>query len=140
MAASPDRTQRFIGGFSNGADAALYIAVHHPGVFGGALLHSPAGASPGWVDGDQVGTQRWVVTGGTGEHRGSIRRSERLQKDIARALEKRGGKVRLCIGNWGHEGRAWRQLSGGSLTWLMGLGDADRAGSALEHGNCKNEP
>jgi enterochelin esterase-like enzyme len=140
MAASPDRNRRFIGGFSNGADAALYIAVHHPDLFGGALLHSPTGASPGWVEGDRIGTQRWVVTGGTEELPGSIRRSESLQKDIARALQRRGAKVRLCIGRWGHEGRAWRQLSGGSLTWLLELGDVDLAGSVLEHGNCKNYP
>lgn len=137
MAASTDRTHRFIGGFSNGADAALYIAVHHPDVFGGALLHSPIGASSGWVDGDRIASQRWVVTGGTEEEPGAVRRSERLQKDIARALAARGAQVRLCIGRWGHQLRPWRQLSGGSLTWLLALGDASQTESVLERENCK---
>jgi predicted esterase len=139
MKASPDRAKRFIGGFSNGADLALALATKYPDVFGGALLHSPAVATIGWV-GDQAGSQRWVVTGGTDELAGSIRKPALLQKDLVWALQKRGAPVRYCIGRWSHHGRYWRQLSAGSLTWLMQLGDFDLNGSALERGNCKNSP
>lgn len=139
MKASPERAKRFIGGFSNGADLALALATKHPDVFGGALLHSPAVATRGWI-GDQAGSQRWVITGGTEEIGGSIRKPAILQKDIAWALEKHGAPVRVCIGRWSHQGKYWRQLSAGSLTWLLQLGNFDVVGSPLEHGNCKNSP
>lgn len=137
--ASPDRTKRFIGGFSNGADLALALANKHPDVFGGALVHSPVGASASWV-GEQAATQRWVVTGGTLEASGSVQRDRFLPREIAQALERRSAPLRVCIGRWAHEGRAWRQLSPGSLVWLMGLGAVESAEAPFERGKCYNKP
>ena len=136
--ASKERSKRFIGGFSNGADLAWSLANRHPDLFGGALIHSPTGASAAWV-GEQVATQRWVITGGTDELRGSIRRGAQLPRDIIYALDKRGAAVRGCIGRWEHEVRAWRQLTPGSITWLMGLGTPQAVENAIERGNCKTD-
>ena len=135
--ASPDRAHRFIGGFSNGADLALALASDHPDVFGGALIHSPVGANAGWVK-DSATTQRWVVTGGTQETRGSVQRGGQLPREIAQALERRGAPLRTCIGRWAHQGRIWRQLSPGSLAWLMGLGDPLTVETPFERGKCVN--
>jgi len=120
--AATDREHRFIGGFSNGGDYALSMANDHPDLFGGALVHSPVGASASWV-GDRAATQRWVITGGTQENAGGLERGGQLPRSIVQSLERRNAPLRACIGRWGHEGRAWRELSPGSLVWLMGLGD-----------------
>ena len=135
--ASPERNKRFIGGFSNGADLAVALANRHPDIFGGALIHSPVMSSPAWV-GEQAGTQRWVVTGGTEEVPGSIKKGGQLPRDLAYALEKKPAPVRSCIGRWGHQARVWRQLSPGSITWLMGLGKPEDAESDFERGQCTN--
>ena len=134
--AAPERNKRFIGGFSNGADLALTLAQDHPDVFAGALIHSPFG-----VDERAVGSvshnQRWVVTGGTQETGGSVKQGGQGPRRIGESLRRGGDSVRSCIGRWKHEGRAWRQLTSGSLTWLMGLGDPERVESDLERQNCK---
>ncbi len=133
--ASPERAHRFIGGFSNGADLALAVAGDHPELFGGALVHSPVGANAGWVL-ESARSQRWVVTGGTQETRGSVQRGGQLPREISQALERRGAPVRTCIGRWAHQGRIWRQLSPGSLAWLMGLGAPETAETPFERGKC----
>ncbi len=139
--ASPERAHRFIGGFSNGADLALAVANDHPELFGGALIHSPVGANVGWVL-ESASTQRWVVTGGTQETRGSVQRGGQLPREIAQALERRGAPLRTCIGRWAHQGRIWRQLSPGSLAWLMGLGAPEKVETPFERGKCvmANDP
>lgn len=136
--ASNERDKRFIGGFSNGADLAWALANRHPDTFGGALIHSPAGAKVSWV-GERAGTQRWVITGGTEELPGSIKRGGQLPRDIAHALANRAAPARVCIGRWGHEFRYWRQLSPGSITWLLKLGKPDDAQSVFESGQCENK-
>lgn len=138
MLASKERSHRFIGGFSNGADWALAMATAHPDIFGGALVHSPVSANPAWVS-EQSATQRWVITGGTEELSGSIRRGGQLPRNIIRALRARGAPVRACIGPWEHHGRIWRQLSAGSLVWLMDLGTPESVETLLERNKCRNE-
>lgn len=137
LRAAPDRARRAVGGFSNGGDYALSMALDHPDVFSGALIHSPVGAAPNWASGTGAG-QRWVITGGREETHGSVRATRPLGEEVGRALRSRGDAVRVCVGGWGHEGRAWRQLSAGSLVWLLGLGDVGAAQSDLERRSCQN--
>lgn len=137
--AANTREQRFIGGFSNGADLAWQLANAHPDVFGGALIHSPVGARADWIQ-SAASTQRWVVTGGTQENSGSVQRSAQLPRRIAQAVERSGAPYRVCIGRWGHEGRAWRELSPGSIVWLLGLGDPASVATPREQGACRNGP
>lgn len=134
--ASPERDKRFIGGFSNGADLALSVAQDHPDVFAGALIHSPFGLDEKAVAG-AARNQRWVVTGGTLETQGSVKQGGQGPRYMAGALRRNGDPVRACIGRWKHEGRAWRQLTPGSLTWLMGLGDPKTVETDLEKNNCQ---
>ncbi|MBX3431277.1 MAG: prolyl oligopeptidase family serine peptidase [Hyphomonadaceae bacterium] len=135
--ASDRREQRFIGGFSNGGDLAFALASRHPDIFGGALVHSPVGAQTSWVD-ESSRQQRWVITGGTREGRGSLTRAGNLARQIVRALEEQNAPLRSCIGRWDHRGRYWRLLSPGSLVWLMGLGSPEVAESSFERGKCRN--
>lgn len=134
--AAPERERRFIGGFSNGADWALSMANDHPEMFAGAMLHSPFGGSPDWV-GERAGEVRWVVTGGTRETAGSVQRGGRLPRDIVTALERRQAPVRTCIGPWNHSGRPWRELSPGSIVWLLQLGDPAAVETPRERSFCR---
>jgi predicted esterase len=135
--AANERSKRFIGGFSNGADWALSMGNDHPDVFAGALLHSPFGGSADWV-GENASQLRWVVTGGTRETAGSVHRGGDLPRSIITALERRGAAVRGCIGPWNHSGRYWRELTPGSLVWLMQLGDAAAVETQRERSFCRS--
>ena len=137
--ASVDPSKSFVGGFSNGADLALVLANDHPDLFGGALVHSPVGAQAGWV-GQGAGGQRWVVTGGTRETSGSVHRPADVPRQIIAALEHANAPLRRCIGAWAHVGPAWRDLTPGSLVWLMGLGDPNVYATAPEQAACRNAP
>lgn len=137
--AAPERDKRFIGGFSNGADLALSVAQDHPDIFAGALIHSPFGLDEKAVSGSAM-NQRWVVTGGTLETQGSVKQGGQGPRYMAGALRRKGDAVRSCIGRWKHEGRAWRQLTPGSLTWLMGLGDPKAVETDMERQNCQLLP
>ncbi|MEQ1784982.1 MAG: alpha/beta hydrolase-fold protein, partial [Hyphomonadaceae bacterium] len=134
--AATERDKRFIGGFSNGADLALSLAQDHPDMFGGALIHSPFGLDERAVGSASHG-QRWVVTGGTQETSGSVKQGGQGPRRIGESLHRGADAVRSCIGRWKHEGRAWRQLTPGSLTWLMGLGDPKAVESDMERQNCQ---
>jgi hypothetical protein len=116
--ASNERAHRFIGGFSNGADWALSMG------------------SANWV-GERAGELRWVVTGGTRETSGSVHRGGDLPREIISALERRGAPVRACIGPWNHSGRPWRELTPGSLVWLMQLGDPAAVETPRERTSCR---
>lgn len=137
--AANTREQRFIGGFSNGADLAWQLANAHPDTFGGALIHSPVGASASWIA-PTATNQRWVITGGTQESSGGMERGGQLPRAISQALERAGAPTRTCIGRWGHVGRAWRELSPGSIVWLLGLGDPASVASPREQSNCRIGP
>lgn len=137
--ASPDRAHRFVGGFSNGADLAVVLATRHPDLFGGALVHSPVGSSADWLE-PTASTQRWVITQGTAESSGSVHRAAQIGRTMSQALERFGATNRRCIGSWAHEGPAWRDLSPGSITWLMELGDWNAMTTARERASCRNSP
>jgi enterochelin esterase-like enzyme len=137
--AATTREQRFIGGFSNGADLAWQLANAHPDIFGGALVHSPVGASAAWIE-PNAARQRWVVTGGTQEGSGGVERGGSVPRAIAQAAERSGGAYRICIGRWGHTGRAWRELTPGSVVWLLGLGDPASVATPREQGACRVGP
>ena len=100
------------------------------------VLFAPFGGSAGWIK-DTAATQRWVVTGGTREVSGSIHPKAQLPRDIIFALEKLGAPLRSCIGSWEHKGRNWRQLSAGSIAWLMNLGPVAGAESDMEKESCR---
>lgn len=134
--AAVDRDRRYIGGFSNGADLAFALANAHPDLFAGALVHSPVGASASWV-GEQAATQRWVVTGGTQEQSGGLERGGQLPRSISQSLGRRHAPLRACIGRWGHEGRVWRELSPGSVVWLLQLGDETLFATPREQSACR---
>jgi pimeloyl-ACP methyl ester carboxylesterase len=136
LGASADREHAFVAGFSNGADLALVLAGEHPELFGGAIIHSPFGGRDAWVA-PTASSQRWVVTGGTMELNGSVRRSADIPRQIIAALERTGAPVRSCIGRWEHEGAAWRDLSPGSLVWLLQLGDPTQYATPQEAAACE---
>lgn len=137
--AATDPAQTFVGGFSNGADLAVALANDHAEIFGGALVHSPVGADAGWML-PTAAHQRWVVTGGTREAPGSVHRSADVPRQLIETLQRMNAPLRACIGPWPHEGPAWRDLSPGSLVWLMGLGDAGAYMTEPERTYCHNSP
>lgn len=138
--AADTREQRFIGGFSNGADLAWQLANAHPDIFGGALIHSPVGASAAWIAPTTAGSQRWVITGGTAEGAGGMERGGQVPRSISQAIERSGAPFRICIGRWGHVGRVWRELSPGSVVWLLSLGDPASVATPREQSACRVGP
>lgn len=130
MGASRARTQRAVGGFSNGGDFAVAMAAYRPDLFGLILVHAPANPRDEWVLASAA-TQRWVVTGGTRDFDGEVAR------ELERQLAPIGAHRRLCIGAWEHTPQPWRDLSRGSIMWLFGFEDAAaRMDSEREKENC----
>ncbi|MBS0386210.1 MAG: prolyl oligopeptidase family serine peptidase [Proteobacteria bacterium] len=137
--AATDPSQAFVAGFSNGADLSIVLANNHPELFGGALVHSPVGAQTAWIT-DSAAHQRWVVTGGTREAAGSVHRSADVPRQVIETLQRLNAPLRECVGPWRHEGPAWRDLSPGSLVWLMGLGDFSAYATEAEQRYCHTTP
>lgn len=135
LGASTDPHKSYVAGVSNGADLAFVLASDHPDVFGGAIVHSPVGSNAGWVKATSSG-QRYVVSGGTAEAAGSVHRTADIPRQIIDSLERNHASVRACIGRWAHEGPAWRDLSPGSVVWLLGLGDPGTYATPQEAANC----
>jgi poly(3-hydroxybutyrate) depolymerase len=135
LGASNDPHKAYVAGVSNGADLAFVLANDHPDIFGGAIIHSPVGSNAGWVEPAASG-QRYVLTGGTAEAVGSVHRTADVPRQIIDALQRNHATVRWCIGHWAHEGPAWRDLSPGSLVWLLGLGDPATYATPQETANC----
>lgn len=130
MGASRQRTERAIGGFSNGGDFAVAMAAQRPDLFGLILVHAPANPRDEWVLASAA-SQRWVVTGGTRDFDGEAARA------LDRQLAQYGAYRRVCIGAWEHIVQPWRELSPGSTMWLFGYEDAaERIASARERESC----
>jgi predicted esterase len=130
MGASRERTQRGIGGFSNGGDFAVAMAAQRPDLFGLILVHAPMNPRDEWVL-PSAATQRWVVTGGTRDSDGDVAR------ELDRQLARYGAYRRICIGAWDHLVQPWRDLSPGSTMWLFGYEDAAaRIASQRERASC----
>lgn len=128
--AARSRTQRAIGGFSNGADFAVEMAALRPDLFGLVLVHSPMNPRDDWAAPSSA-AQRWVVTGGTREPAGEVARA------LDRQLARYGAFRRICIGPWEHVVQPWRDLSAGSTMWLFGYeASAARIASRRERQHC----
>lgn len=137
--AAPDPAKRYIGGFSNGADWATTTAAEHADLFAGVLVHSPMMTKTktvGYWQETGANTLRWVVSGGTEEISGTIKKKAELPKKLASSMAASGAPVRVCIGKWAHEPRAWRLISGGSIAWMMQLGDPAVATNSIEAKSC----
>jgi enterochelin esterase-like enzyme len=114
--ASRDPAFRAVGGYSNGAEFALAAAEQNPEMFAGVLAHSPVNWMGFTLD-DRAVHIRWVLTAGRHEYRnGEI---IVLIDRFAREIRQRPSMIRRCVGNWDHEGEAWRDLSPGSVAWLF---------------------
>ncbi|MES1158578.1 MAG: alpha/beta hydrolase-fold protein [Terricaulis silvestris] len=108
---------RAIVGVSNGADFAVAMAAAHPDLFIGIVAHSPLGTNNLRVSHSHAG-QRWVLSAGRpGQERIAAANVER----IAAAIHGAHGAVRICMGPWGHDMNAWRDLSPGETLWALGL-------------------
>ncbi|MBA3070016.1 MAG: hypothetical protein FP825_16215 [Hyphomonas sp.] len=138
--AAPDPAMRYIGGVSNGADWATTTAGEHAGLFAGVLVHSPmmtkTKSAAFWTEAG-ANKLRWVVSGGTEEVSGTIKPKAALPKKLASSVQASGAPVRVCIGKWEHEPRAWRLISGGSIAWMMGLGDPAPVTTDIEARSCE---
>lgn len=133
--ASSDPNKRVIGGYSNGADFALALAMRHPELFAGVLAHSPVNSSDFRAPA-QGGPRRWVLTAG---------RYEFENGEIIDIIDRLGEKlraqpnhVRRCAGAWDHVGRAWRNVSPGSVAWLFDFPGAEMIASPTERETCTN--
>jgi S-formylglutathione hydrolase FrmB len=128
--ASTDPAQRGLGGYSNGADWAIALAVRRPDLFSHVLAHSPVNEVRTGIPDTLQG--RWVISAGQQEGGGDV---ARLNQTIARQLGDRA--TRQCIGPWGHDGASWQQISPGSVAWLYQLGDAAAINSPTERDHCR---
>jgi enterochelin esterase-like enzyme len=131
--ASPDPSQRVVGGFSRGAAFAIEMAERHPDLFAGVLAHSPSPKRELLID-SRAGRLRWVLTGG--RHEGSEASVSQLVTEHAATLRAQGAAVRRCIGDWGHDIPPWRDTSPGSIAWLFGFANPDSVATPLERRSC----
>jgi enterochelin esterase-like enzyme len=130
--ASNQSEHRGIGGFSNGADFALAAASRRPDLFSAVLAHSPVNDVPPSFNANH--NARWALTVGRDEYRGQ---ALSLQSRIVVAM---GPNVplRRCVGPWGHDSDSWRDISPGTIAWLMRLNDnPDDLDAPLEHRYCE---
>jgi enterochelin esterase-like enzyme len=127
--ASTERSQRAVGGMSNGADFAIAAASRRPDLFGAVLAHSPVNELRSWFHSEP--DTRWVLTAGNMEDGGQI---AQLSSRIAIAIG--NNPVRQCIGSWGHDLRGWRNVSPGSIAWMFDFPEPDSVATARERENC----
>jgi hypothetical protein len=133
--ASPERSA--IGGYSNGAAFALFMAASHPDIFSGVLAHSPVAAADRFRIDPPAAHVRWALSAGRQEYRGYPFGAVTTVQAAAAA---RGAAVRLCTGGWGHDPRAWANLSPGAIAWLFNFPDAEAAATPLERESCHATP
>jgi|CXWL01.1.fsa_nt_gi enterochelin esterase-like enzyme len=134
--ASTDPAQRAVGGYSNGADFTLAMIERHPEMFGGALVHSPASKEQIRLDA-RAAHVRWVMTAGRLEGRNNsvVALLDRLIGEI----NERPSAIRRCVGDWAHEGEAWRDISPGSVSWLFQFAAAAEVETTIERATCANQ-
>ena len=130
--ASPD--QRIIGGYSNGAAFALFMAAEHGDVFAGVLAHSPMAEAETFHIERSPRPLRWALSAGRGEYSAYPLRAINVVAAMAAA---QGGEVRLCTGPWRHDPHVWADLSPGSIAWLFGFANAEAAATPLEQQACR---
>ncbi len=128
--ASTLRTERGVGGFSNGADFAIAAASRRPDLFGAVLAHSPVNDLRSWFH--AAPDTRWVLTAGQYERAGQV---ALLSSRISLAIGDH--PVRQCIGAWDHDMRAWRNTSPGSIAWLFDLADPNSVAIPQERESCR---
>jgi len=128
--ASTERSQRAVGGMSNGADFAIAAASRRPDLFGAVLAHSPVNELRSWFHSEP--DTRWVLTAGNMEDAGQV---AQLSSRIAIAIG--NSPVRQCIGSWGHEPRGWRNVSPGSIAWMFDFAAPDSVATARERESCR---
>jgi hypothetical protein len=125
---------RIIGGYSNGAAFALFMAAEHGDVFAGVLAHSPMAEAETFHIERSPQPLRWALSAGRGEYSAYPLRAINVVAAMAGA---QGGEVRLCTGPWGHDPRVWAELSPGSIAWLFGFANAEAAATPLEQQSCR---
>jgi enterochelin esterase-like enzyme len=128
--ASTERSQRGVGGMSNGADFAIAAASRRPDLFGAVLAHSPVNDLRSWFRSEP--DTRWVLTAGQSESSGAV---ALLSSRIAIAIGDR--PVRQCIGLWDHDMSGWRNVSPGSVAWLFDLADPRAVEIPQERESCR---
>jgi enterochelin esterase family protein len=112
-----------VGGYSGGAGAAIYVALHHPEVFGNALLQSGGGSfiplikensrAPVrfYLDSDSYGIWGWAA---------NQRANPVTQLAIREALESKGYDVTYRESGDAHESTHWAATLADGLTTLLG--------------------
>jgi hypothetical protein len=55
---------------------------------------------------------------------------------VQAAANHNGAAVRICTGTWGHDPRAWADLSPGAVAWLFAFPSAEAAATPLERESC----
>jgi hypothetical protein len=128
--ASNQRSERGVGGMSNGADFAIAAASRRPDLFGAVLAHSPVNELRSWFRSEP--DTRWVISAGQSERAGEI---AVLNSRIAIAIGDR--PIRQCIGLWDHDLQGWRNISAGSVAWLFDLGDPHAYEVPQERESCR---
>jgi predicted esterase len=126
--------QRAIGGYSNGAAFALFMAAAHPDIFSGVLAHSPVATADNYRLDQRAAGIRWALSAGRLEYRGYPMRAVNV---VNGAATEAGAAVRLCTGSWGHEPEAWANLSPGAVAWLFGFDGAEAVATPLEREACR---
>lgn len=132
MRASPEH--RAIGGYSNGAAFALFMAAEHPDIFSAVLAHSPVATADSFNLDARASNVRWALSAGRLEYNGYPLRAVSV---VQAAANGRGANVRMCTGPWRHDPRVWGELSPGAVAWLFGFPGAEAAATPLEREACR---
>ena len=86
---------------------------------------------------DRISDERLGYFDPRPHHQDFPQRPKVWPREIIAALERQGASVRGCIGPWNHSGRPWRELTPGSLVWLMQLGDPAPVETQRERSFCR---
>jgi hypothetical protein len=78
----------------------------------------------------------WVIS--AGRHEGRNGEVITLLNRLIGEIQEHPAPIRRCVGAWGHEGVAWRDISPGSLAWLFGFAAAADVETTTERSACHN--